>query len=607
MNSRFALALTPTLTLCCLVAACAQVPRSDTPSGHLKRTDTRAAVQQAATAPIPAPVARSFALPPPKAVPKAETYSVVVNDVDVRELLFALARDAKINVDVHPGLSGRITLNAIDQTLPQLLERISKQVDMRYERDGPNLVVMPDSPFLRAYKIDYVNLSRAVSGTIATNTQISTNSGGANANAAASGGNISSTRIENASANEFWNSIEKNIKDLLRETDKILPTAAAKPRQASAPAPAAAQNDNDVAALVDRLLGGETRAATATPARKPAESTAEDAPVQYREAASVIVNRETGIINVRATSRQHTKVGEFISQVVASARRQVMIEATIVEVALNDSYQQGIDWSRLGAKTWGISGPSLGTNVGNSATPFNISYLSDNLSIDIDLLDAFGTVKVLSSPRLAVLNNQTAMLKVVDEFVYFNVKAETVSTANVDSRTTFTTTPQSVSVGMVLSITPQVGDSGEIILNVRPTISSISDLKEDPNPDLAAANIKNLVPQIRTREIESVLRLRSGQIAVLGGLMEDRIDYKTGRIPLIGAIPFLGEAFTERDNAIQKTELVIFLRPIMVTDSALSPALADRLPDDAFFSRNPVPGARNFDTRTAPAISNTRP
>ena len=602
MNPRFALALTSS----CLLAACAQVPRPSAPSGHLKKTDTRPAAQPEA-APIPAPVARSFALPPPKAVPKAETYSVVVNDVDVRELLFALARDTKLNVDVHPGLTGRITLNAIDQTLPQLLQRISHQVDMRYERDGPNLAVMPDSPFLRAYKIDYVNLSRTVSGTIATNTQISTNAGAVNGDTGASGGNISSTRIENASTNDFWESIEKNIKDLLRETDKILPASAGKTPAASAPAQPAAPRGNDVATLVGRILGDEARAAAPTSVPVKADGVDDDTPVQYREAASVIVNRETGVIHVRATSRQHAKVNEFISQVVASARRQVMIEATIVEVALNDSYQQGIDWARLGAKSWGISPPSLGSNVGNSATPFRISYLSENLSIDIDLLEAFGTVKVLSSPRLSVLNNQTAMLKVVDEFVYFNVKAETVSTANVDSRTTFTTTPQSVAVGMVMSITPQIGDSGEITLNVRPTISSISDLKEDPNPDLAAANIQNLVPQIRTREIESVLRLRSGQIAILGGLMEDRIDYKTGRIPLIGAIPFLGEVFTERDNSIQKTELVIFLRPVMVTDGALSPEMADRLPEDDFFSSNPVPGARNFDTRPAPAAIITQP
>lgn len=582
MNTRIALALFLPL----LITACAQAPRPAAPRGHLKADDAKVATAPIA-APIPAPVQRSFTLPPPEPAAKVDTYSVVVRDVDVRELLFALARDAKLNVDVHAGLNGRVTLNAINQTLPQLLDRISHQVDMRYEQNGPNLVVMPDAPFLRAYKIDYVNISRAVTGTVATNTQIATQSA-ATTGSSQGAGNISSIRIENTSRNEFWGSIEKNIKDLLRETDKVFPAEAA----AGKATPPTADRG-----LVDTIA----TAASATPATEPGAATG-----GFREAASVIINRETGIINVRATGRQHARVRDFIDRVVASARRQVMIEATIVEVALSDGYQQGIDWSRIGGKTWGIGRPGLGSNVGNSLTPFSITYLSGNLDINIDLLEAFGTVKVLSSPRLSVLNNQTAMLKVVDEFVYFNVKAETVSTANVDSRTTFTTTPQSVSVGLVMSITPQVADSGEITLNVRPTISSISDLKEDPNPNLAAANIKNLVPQIRTREIESVLRLRSGQVAILGGLMEDRIDYTTGRIPLVGAVPLLGEAFTSRDNAIEKTELVIFLRPVMVGDGPIPADLAEHLPDAGFFARDPVPGARNFDSEL-PAAQPLRP
>jgi len=545
MNLRFA----PLVASCFALAACSTVPKPVEPEGHLKAADATPAAS-GPSASIPAPVTRSFSLPPPKPVAKAETYSVVVNAVDVRELLFALARDARINVDVHPGLSGQVTLNAINQTLPQLLERISQQVDMRWERSGPNLVVKPDTPYLHTYRINYVNISRKASATVSTNTQIATN-GGTTGGTGANGGNVSSTRIENASTNDFWDSIESNVKDLLKETDKLLPAGAGETAEG----------------------GGATR---------------------FREAASVIVNRETGIVNVRATSRQHAKVREFIDRVAAAARRQVMIEATIVEVALSDTYQQGIDWSRLAGPQIGISGPQLGANVGNSRTPFSITYQSSNLAIDIDLLEAFGTVKVLSSPRLSVLNNQTAMLKVVDEFVYFEVKAETVSTANVDSRTTFTTTPKSVSVGMVMSITPQIAETGDITLNVRPTISSISDLKEDPNPDLAAANIRNLVPQIRTREIESILRLRSGQVAVLGGLMEDRIDYTTGRLPAIGAVPLIGELFTKRDNAVEKTELVIFLRPVVVGDAPLSADMARRLPTRTFFTE-PQPGTRNFD------------
>jgi general secretion pathway protein D len=148
-----------------------------------------------------------------------------------------------------------------------------------------------------------------------------------------------------------------------------------------------------------------------------------------------------------------------------------------------------------------------------------------------------------------------------------------------------------------MSITPQVSDDGEITLNVRPTISSIQALKPDPNPALAEAGVTNEVPQIRTREIESVLRLRSGEVAVLGGLMEDRLDYKTGRVPVLGAIPILGEALTSRVNAVQKTELVVFLRPV-VLDSPAAEArldnLRDRLPGTDFFSSGPVPGTRNF-------------
>ena len=153
-----------------LLTACATSTLNGGPSsGHLRAED---ATKPQGT--IPQPVQQTISLPRPRSVGKTETYSVVVNNVKVQDLLFALARDAKLNVDIHPGITGMVSMNAIDQTLPQLLSRISKQVDMRFELDGPNLAVMPDSPYLKNYKIDYVNLARDVSGTVSTNTQIST-------------------------------------------------------------------------------------------------------------------------------------------------------------------------------------------------------------------------------------------------------------------------------------------------------------------------------------------------------------------------------------------------------------------------------------------------
>lgn len=596
------------LVLALSVAACSSRPPAQTSTSHLRAEDARGT-----PAIIPPLVPHILPLPRPLPAPKTETYSVVVTNVRIQDLLFALARDARINVDIHPGLTGSVTLNAIDQTLPQILSRLARQTDMRFEFDGPNLMVMPDSPFLRTYRIDYVNLSRNVSGTVSTNTQIATSGTGSTQAAASgmtaalsSGGNVSATRIENASRNQFWESVEKNLRDLLRETDKILPEGSSETitenLETSSTTGTGIAATNTGTNSRNRSRNSQQPAglaASTNPASMQNTSTTVVHKATFREAASVIANRETGVVTVRATGRQHDKVREFIDEVMSAARRQVLIEATIVEVSLGDTYRQGIEWSRVlsSGTRFGITGPSLGSSAGNALNPFSLAYKStDGIDSTVKLLEGFGTVKVLSSPKLSVLNNQTAAIKVVEEYVYFNVKADTTQTANTGALTTVTTTPQAVSVGLVMTVTAQISENDEIILNVRPTISSISDFRRDPNPNIPAT-IANLVPQIRTREIESILRIENGETAILGGLMEDRIDYKTGRVPLIGAIPVLGELFTNRDNAIQKTELVIFLRPIVVREPRLVAATAhlrERLPDDGFFNDQPRPGKRNF-------------
>ena len=599
-------------TLLSLLLAACQAPTPQQPlAGHLS---TETSLPQA-KGEIPAPVQQTLALPKPRAVPKAETYSVVVNNVQVSDLLFALARDAKVNVDIHPGITGTVSLNAINQTLPQLLTRIAKQVDMRFELDGPNLVVMPDSPFLKHYKVDYVNMARNVTETISTSTQINTNPGGSSGSAGGGtgggavgggGGNVSNTRIENKSENQFWKSLEQNIKDILRETDKILPEGSSETviEQANT------QTSTGAAALSQgsgpRAAQAIANALQSNPAPGSSSQAIGNSVVRrntFREAASVIMNAESGVITVRATSRQHEKIQEFIDRVIVSSRRQVLIEATIVEVTLGDGYQQGIQWDRLrkdGSTKFSLTPASVNSNVGNAVSPFTLTFSQLGSAFDItaivDLLQSYGTAKVLSSPRLSVMNNQTALLKVVENFVYFNVKADTTSTANVGTTVAVTTTPQSVSVGLVMSVTAQVSDGEAVILNVRPTISSISELKEDPNPSIPAG-VKNYVPQIRTREIESVMRVNSGEIAVLGGLMEDGVNWKTGRVPLLGQIPLVGELFTTRNNAATKSELVIFLRPVIIKDPSLNgdfASMRSMLPGENFFAQPPEAQPFNF-------------
>ena len=200
------------------IAGCGQAPLKPSAT-HLRSDEPRA------SGAIPPPVQVTPVLPKPKPIVRPETYSVVVNNVRVQELLFALARDARLQIDIDPALTGTVTLNAIDQTLPQLLSRIARQVDMRYEMDGDTLVVSRDTPFLRSYKVDDLSAARNVKMQSTASTQFSattTQTVGPTATGAIS-------TIDVLAQNNLWESIVQNVKDILRDNDRILPAGATVP------------------------------------------------------------------------------------------------------------------------------------------------------------------------------------------------------------------------------------------------------------------------------------------------------------------------------------------------------------------------------------------
>lgn len=552
------------------LVGCGMQPPKATPGQHIlsesqPRTDGE----------IPPAVQFAPVLPRPKPVAKPETYSVVVSNVRVQELLFALARDAKLNIDVHPAVSGTVTLNAIDQTLPQLLSRISRQVDMRYEIDGSNLIVMRDTPYLQNYRIDYVNIARNTQSQVSLSTQVA---GGASGGT----GTNSTSTIASTSNNRFWETLVNNVRDLLRETDRVLPTGAALAAQAQAQASAAAPSAPPGGGAVQPAA-----APTTVPGAQPGTT--------FREAASVIPNPEAGVLSIRATSRQHERIQAFLDQVMASAKRQVMIEATIVEVLLNNNYQRGIDWSRLrgaGATAgFQFQQSSGNTPAAVSTNAFVAGYAlgSFNFSAAMRMLESFGDVKVLSSPKMTVLNNHMATLRVADNIVYFEVTANTVATATGPSTTTFSTSARTVPVGFLMSVVPQISETDTVLLNLRPTISRLVRFVSDPNPSLGA--VPNLVPETQTREMESLLRVQSGQTAVLGGLIQDDARNTEDGIPGINRVPGLGELLRQRQDTVRKTELVIFLRPTVIREPSLEGDFSrfrDTLPN-ANFLRRPNP------------------
>lgn len=553
------------LILVIVVTGCAQPVRQNIGNEHITGVVSTPHDNQGVAQDIPS-LARSplsVSLPPPRPIPPMERYTVVVYDAPVRTLLFALAQDLALNLDLHPNLSGNVTLNAIEQPLPAILDRIAAQLPVRWQLTDNVLRVTPDTPFLRQYTVDYPNIQRDTSHTISIATQI-TAPGGTD--------NISQTTIEGTTNHRFWSELTRNIEAIVSSTQT---------------SPESVTTD---AALSDSSGLQALSAVTAHP--------------------------ETGTLLVRATAQQHAQVQEFLDRTLRSARRQVLLEATIVEVELSDDFQQGIRWDFLREKNsffrfeslpGGTSSALPGGTPPSGIVPSmgRIEFLrpfgSNLLDFSLQLLQSFGTTKVLSSPKLSVLNNQTALLKVVESRVYFTLTATFQPGSDSTPGTwVVTSTPNTVPVGFLMAVTPQISAHGEVILNLRPTISRLVGYVRDPAVavNLAIARgsggigslpeVESRVPEIQTREIESVIRVRDGEIAVLGGLMRDEVRDGEDGIPGASRLPVIGDLFKFRNNQSRKTELIIFLRPRVIDDPSLQTGYRDfaqNLPSPDFLTQ----------------------
>ena len=545
-----------------LVGGCVPPQTFDTSPGHISRPTQPAVL----AGPPPAPVKAAPALAPPKPSVPVPTYTVVVNNVPVKDLLFSIARDTQYNIDLHPGISGNVSLNAVQEPLPAILDRIARQAGLRYEMNGRTVSIMPDTPYVKTYMVNYVNVARNANSSVGVAAQIASTGGsvGTSGSGMTAAGNSSTTTVSSQSNNDLWSVLADNIRTMLAGTRAV--TQSNEER--------AARLDAERAVRAERVSQAEAASKAGEGAARLFTAAFADQPIGDGK-YDVAINPVAGTVTVLGTARQQELVQQYLDRVMQSAQRQVLIEATIVEVSLKDQYRAGIDWSKAlqGATGWSIKTLGGGTNaLAGTLTPFiQATYTnagSNGFTAAIDLLESFGDTKVLSSPKLMALNNQTALLKVVDNLVYFNVKADTTTTANVGTTTTFTTTPQTVPVGIVMTMTPQINENGMVSLTVRPTISRNVGFVRDPNPSIPT-NIPNQVPVIQVREMESLLQVRSGQTVILGGLIQDDSNTARDGIPVLSRPEGFGAIFGQHERINSQTELVIFLRPIVVTNPTL--------------------------------------
>lgn len=505
--------------------------------------------------------------------------SITVNQsVPLRDVLYELAQQADYDLELDPRITGSVIFTAREKPLDVVVDRIADMAGLRYEFGDNSLRVELDTPYNKLYKVDYLSYIRTNSGSVRNNIAVVSGDG------ADTGSSFEATTSSEAN---FWGELETGLTQILGTQSADLRTSrdprvsVAETNPAPSVEPVVPDGDGNVEVQPpEAVLNVESIP----------EDTSEDMSSGGEEsaepAAGFSLNRQAGVINVYANARQHKEVKEYFDLLRRATTAQVLIEAKVLEVALNDQYNAGIDWrvlnlgagdialnflsegfgalDTINAGNGGTVAPSLGTDIIGTDSSFVVGYAGTDIQALVKAIQGFGTVHALASPRLTVLNNQSAVLNVANNRVFFEIDLD-VTTEEGVTTTEISSEIRNVPEGVLVNVQPSIDlESKTISLAVRPTITRV--VREIPDPAIgyiAAANdidVESLIPELNVQEIDSVIQVRSGQPIVMGGLLQDRTEGTQASVPVLGEIPMVGALFRQTANSVNKTELVIFLK-----------------------------------------------
>jgi MSHA biogenesis protein MshL len=567
-------AVTAALLALIALAGCQTTPspatydkiKGELASGASKRPAAAPAVD-AAVADALLPPAAALATQLPKARPALEErFNVSFNNVPAQQFFRSIVAGTRYNILVHPDVAGTITANLKDVTLPETLDAIREMYGYDYKIDGTRISIKPLTMQTKMFHVNYLVGKRAgSSNTRVTSTSVANAVNNQNGNGNGNGNNQGQNSNNNGGNNQNNNGNNPNGQNNSQQESTDVATTSA--------------NDfwGDLKLAIEAIVGSK------------------------EGGRSVVVSPQSGVLVIRAMPDELRNVDAYLKATQLAVDRQVILEAKILEVELNDSYQSGVNWASFASIKSGhdnrvsggliapgatltplpfgggqpavINDPSTGLSAstgfslsnaaGAAGSMFGLAVQTANFAALISFLETQGTVHVLSSPRVAAVNNQKAVLKIgTDEFFVTGVQTTTNST------TTGNTVSPSVTLqpffsGVVLDVTPQIDEKGNILLHVHPSVSQVSTINKSVNLG-AAGSLSLPLAASATSELDSIVRGQNGQVVAIGGLMRQSSTADDSQLPGTGKVPVLSSLFGAKKRVNQKRELVVLIKPTIV-------------------------------------------
>lgn len=496
-------------------------------------------------------------------LPKPLVTVEVNQSVSLRDLMYQLAQQAEVDLELDPQIRGSLIFTAKDRPFDQVVDRIAEMAGLRYNFTNGVLRVELDRPYVKNYDVGFLNVERK------GDTEIKTQSSSSSSNA--------SNKIES----DLWKELNDGLEQVLAASDTHISLATLSDPVAAVenPLPPPPVSSDPNVPPPPPPLPGSPEVAPIPPSQSPVVrvTTPTAAPLVPNPPSTFNISKQTGVVSVFTTDRQHKMVKKFFADYRRRFTTQVLIEAKVLQVDLNDEFATGINWGANSItnffQTQAIF-PSQGVNSGTALFNFGFRQSkTDDFTTIIEAMANFGTVRALSSPRVTVLNNQPAVVNVTRDHQYVILTATVTpsTTSGVAPTVGISSQLKNAPDGVILTVIPTANpDTGEITMTLRPTISKkVSDFT-DPTlrATLALAGVGTLpagltdpkIPELTVQEVDSIMHMQSGQMMALGGLMKDENTVTEQGIPVLADMPLVGNLFKNHKDVIAKSELVILVR-----------------------------------------------